>query len=149
MRGRAETVEDPGRAEQQGAGAHGRGPTGRPVGPLDPGDELVVALVARPGSSRDDHDVELGNVAQTEIGGQRQGARVGALRPALSGDEEDLGAWQAAQHLVGPDSVERGQSVECERGAGRGWDATGQAISSSDDCCLASWSSELSTAHAG
>jgi hypothetical protein len=82
------------------------------MGPLDPGDELIVALVARPGSSRDDHDVGLGNLAQSAIGGQRQGARVGALGPRLGGDEEDFGAWQAAQHLVGPDRVERGQSVE-------------------------------------
>jgi hypothetical protein len=61
--------------------------------PLNPGDELIVGLVAGPASSRDDDDVGLQNLAQAALGGQSQRAGIGALGSRLSGDEEDLGAW--------------------------------------------------------
>jgi hypothetical protein len=59
---------------------------------LDPRDELVVGLVAGPASSWDDNDLGLRNLAQPPFGGQSQSARIGALEPRLSGDEEDFGA---------------------------------------------------------
>ena len=105
MRSRAQTLEDTGGAQQQGTGAHGGRVARGLMCLLDPRDELVVGLVTGPASSWDDDELGLGNLAQAALGGQRQSARIGALWPRLSGDEEDFGAWQAAEHLVRPDRV--------------------------------------------
>jgi hypothetical protein len=79
---------------------------------LDPREELLVGLVTGAASSWDHDDLGLGNLAQAALGGQRQRARIGALGPRLSGDEENFGAWQAAEHLVRPDRVQCSHSVE-------------------------------------
>jgi hypothetical protein len=105
VRSRAQTLEDTGGAQQQGTGAHGGRVARGLMCLLDPRDELVVGLVTGPPSSRHDHDLGLRNLAQAALGGQRQRARIGAFGPGLSGDEDDCGAWHAAEHLVGPDRV--------------------------------------------
>src|SRR5918992_5474645 len=112
MRRRAQTLEDASRSQEQGAGAHRSGPARRLMCLPNPGEQLVVALVARPASSWDYDDVGLRNLAQAAIGAQRQRAGIGALASGLSGHEQHLGSWQAAEHLVGPDRVERGQPLE-------------------------------------
>ena len=71
----------------------------------DPRDKLLVGLVTGPASSWDDDELGLGNLAQAALGGQRQRARVGALGPRLSRNEEDFGAWHTAEHLVRADRV--------------------------------------------
>jgi len=75
------------------------------MGLLNPGDQLVVALIARAASARDEDDVGLRRLAQSMFGAQRQSARVGALAPRLGRDEDDFGAWQAAQDFVGADRI--------------------------------------------
>jgi len=105
MRSRAQTIEDAGGAQQQGTGAHGGRVARALMCLLDPRDKLVVGLVTGPPSSWHDHDLGLRNLAQAALGGQRQRVRIGALGTRLSGDEEDFGAWQAAEHLVRPDRV--------------------------------------------
>jgi hypothetical protein len=79
---------------------------------LNPGERLVVGLVARPAAPRDHDDVGLRNLAHAAIGGQGQRAGIRALATGLSGDEQHLRTWQAAQHLIGPDRVERGHPFE-------------------------------------
>jgi len=59
---------------------------------LDPRDKLLVGLVTGPASSWDDDDLGLQNLAQAALGGKSQRARIGALGPRLSGDEEDFSA---------------------------------------------------------
>jgi uncharacterized protein YbjT (DUF2867 family) len=105
MRSRAQALEDTGGAQQQGTSTD-RGRVARGLMCLlDPRDKLVMGLVTGPASSWDDDELGLRNLAQAALGGQRQGTRVGALGPRLSGDEEDFGAWQAAEHLVRADRV--------------------------------------------
>ena len=45
------------------------------------------------------------------LGEQREHAVVGAHRSRLDGDEHDARAGEPAEHLVGPDGVERGEAV--------------------------------------
>jgi hypothetical protein len=59
---------------------------------LDPRDKLLVGLVTGPASSWHDDDLGLRNLAKAALGGQRQRARIGALGPGLSGNEENFGA---------------------------------------------------------
>jgi hypothetical protein len=105
MRSRAQPLEHAGRSEQQSPGAYRRGPARRLVRLLDPGDQLVVRLVARALSAWDQDDVRLRNVAQSVLGGQRQRPRIGGLRARLSGNEKNFRSGHAAQHLVRANGV--------------------------------------------
>ena len=78
----------------------------QPVEHLVVAEQRPVAL-----ATRHEHDLGIGEVGEPEVRG-RGGARVGALRAGLLGDESQVRVRKAREDLVGADGVQRRELVE-------------------------------------
>lgn len=85
------TVQDTGRAEQQGPGADRGGPGRRAVRGADPRDDRAVGLALDSDAAGDAEDVRRGHVVQGRVGVHAQHPVVGHVGALLRADEHDLG----------------------------------------------------------
>ena len=113
VRGGPPPLEQPGRGEQQRAGAHRGGPGAGGVGGAQPVEHVSFSIWARlAGAARDDDDVR--GRAPRRGSARRRGRgcpwsvrdRAGPL-----GDEDGLGVREPGEDLVGADGVEGGEAV--------------------------------------
>ena len=111
--GGALAVEQPGGGEDQRAGADRGRPGARAV--VRARSHSSICPPARcgdlAGTAGDEHDRPGSGSSASAPRPHREHAVVGAHGPGLGGDERDARAGQAAEHLVGPDRVERGEAV--------------------------------------
>ena len=81
-----------------------------PTHPLE--DTGVLTCVGFAGTARHHHHRGCGDCLEREVGHEREGSVVGALRTGLGGHELHVAAGEAAQHLVRADRVEGGEPRE-------------------------------------
>ncbi len=112
----AQPGQEAGGPEDQGAGAHRRGPARVAVDLAQPVEQRLV-LHGRPDArpAGDDDDIGPRDLVQAVLGEEGEGAGV-ALEAGLARHEADTRAGQRPQHLVGADGVEGGDAVEGDDG---------------------------------
>ena len=111
--GGRQALEQPGRAEHQGSGAHRGGETGAGMGVAHPLEHARVALQRSGAHAAGEHDhVGFGQFFEGRIGGQPEHAVLAADLAALVPDEGDVDGRDPLEHLIRPDAIERGEAGE-------------------------------------